>query len=60
MRELTDSEFAVTLDSLSMVREQIQAEGRDTPNIDSAMSKLTKGITPATNGLRFELIQPGE
>ncbi len=60
MKTLTDSEYAVTLDSLSMTRDSIRAEGRDTPNIDSALAKLSEGITPWTNGIRFELIQPND
>lgn len=61
MRELTDNEFAVVLDSLAQTRDNIHkatGSGMSTPNIDSALEKLTDGITPATNGIRFELIQP--
>lgn len=60
MKTLTDSEFAVVLDSLAHTRDWIKAQApidqMGTPNIDSALEKLTEGIKPSTNGIRFELI----
>lgn len=57
MRELTDSEFAVTTDCLRIVRDEYQQLGHPTPTIESALAKLEDGVMPWTNGMRFELIQ---
>lgn len=60
MRELTDSEYAVTTDCLRIVRDQYKEAGHPTPNIESALAKLTEGIQPWTNGISFELIQTND
>jgi hypothetical protein len=54
---LTDSEYAVTIDSLAIVRDQIIAEGRDTPTIDSALAKLYKQVAINSYGLWIEMRQ---
>jgi hypothetical protein len=40
VREFTDREYAVIVDSLTHMRDEIRAEGRATPTIDSALPKF--------------------
>lgn len=52
---LTDSELAVTIDSLAFMREKILAdapEGTPTTNIDAALAKLAPPA-PDVRGLTF-------
>lgn len=50
--ELLDGkETAVVIDALGIAREQIRGEGRETPNIDSALAKINRLMTPQTRGL---------
>lgn len=48
---LTDSEVAVTRNSLADERDKIRGMGIETPNIDSAIEKMDKLITPHTYGM---------
>jgi len=52
--ELNDNEVAVLIDSLTLTKERIRAEGRDTPTIDSAQAKIYSLMSPSTVGLRIE------
>lgn len=52
---LTDREFAVMIDSLAIVRDQLQGRGQLTPNIDSALAKLHPQCAPNSQGLWIEM-----
>jgi hypothetical protein len=49
---LNGRELAAVIDSLSITRDKIRAEGRDTPTIDSALEKVGRLVTPVTRGVR--------
>lgn len=48
IHKFTDSEYAVMLDSLAQTRDRIRKEHPEiaTPNIDSAMAKMSKWGSP--------------
>ena len=48
IERLTDSEVAVIIDSLSVMREMV---GRPAPNVESALEKINKMMSPSTQGL---------
>jgi hypothetical protein len=55
---LTDSEDAVVIDSLAIVRDRIrEIGGENPPNIISALDKIKSLMTPRTVGLRLEAIE---
>lgn len=39
--EFTDTDYCVIVDSLGIARERIQSEGRETPDIDAAIAKMS-------------------
>lgn len=51
VKELTDPEVAVIIDSLAGARGLVRREGEGTPNIDSAIRKISSLMTPATSSL---------
>ena len=55
--EFTDNDYAVMLDSLTITRDKIRGEGRDTPNIDEAIAKMSRWAKPT--GCQF-LVVTGE
>lgn len=48
---LTDSEVAVTIDSLSAMRDRLKANGVKSLNVEAALNKFCGLVSPDTDGL---------
>jgi Fe-S cluster assembly iron-binding protein IscA len=57
--ELVDNEVAVVIDSLAFMRDHLNEQGIDAPNVTSALNKIKSLITPATYGLKIEAADLG-
>jgi hypothetical protein len=55
---LPDRLFAVTLDSLAIVRDELRAKGLTGDECQQALDILQAGVTPTTDGIRFEFVTP--
>jgi hypothetical protein len=55
---LPDRLFAVTLDSLRIVRDELRAKGLTGDECQQALDILQAGVTPTTDGIRFEFVKP--
>lgn len=54
---LTDKQFATVLDALQITRDLLRVQGLTGNDCQDALDALYRGITPATNGISYTLIQ---
>lgn len=58
LTHLPDRLFAVTLDSLRIVRDELRAKGLTGDECQQALDILQAGVRPTTDGIRFEYAEP--